>query len=117
MRLVQLLKDATNKPRGLIRYASEAGIAEKKKLRFTGRMKFYTVLLVALTAILSLLIFSRKDIDGTIIRTKGLTYQQRGTDSLTNLFNISIINKTRDSIPLTLRLEGKEAAFGKQQKQ
>ncbi|HNJ26646.1 MAG TPA: cytochrome c oxidase accessory protein CcoG [Chitinophagaceae bacterium] len=108
-----VMMDATNKPRGLIRYASEAGIADKKKLQYTGRMKFYTVLLIALTAILSLLIFSRKDIDGTIIRTKGLTYQQRGTDSLSNLFNINIINKTRDSIPLTLKLEGNEAAYGK----
>lgn len=108
-----IMMDATNRPRGLIRYASETGIAENKKLRYTGRMKFYTILLIALTAILSLLIFSRKDIDGTIVRTKGLTYQQRGTDSLSNLFNISIINKTRDSLPLTLKLEGKEAKIGK----
>lgn len=104
--------DAVGRPKGLIRYASENGIEEGKKLRFTGRMKFYTVLLTVLTGIITLLVLSRKDIDGTIIRTKGLTYQERGTDSLSNLFNIKIINKTMDSIPVTLRLEGDAATYG-----
>lgn len=107
------MMDATNRPRGLIRYASENGIAEKKKLRFTGRMKFYSALLIVLSIILTLLLVSRKDIDGTIMRTKGLTFQERGTDSLSNLFNINIINKTLDSMPITLKLEGKEADKGK----
>ena len=84
---------AVQRPKGLIRYASENGISEGKKLRFTGRMKFYTLLLIILSGILTLLLLSRKDIDGTILRTKGLTYQERGTDSLSNLFNIKVINK------------------------
>jgi cytochrome c oxidase accessory protein FixG len=107
------MMEAIGKPKGLVRYASENGIAGGKKLRYTGRMKFYTVLLVLLSGILALLLISRKDIDGTIIRTKGLTYQERGTDSLSNLFNIKIINKTTDSIPVTLKLEGDAAKVGK----
>jgi cytochrome c oxidase accessory protein FixG len=107
------MMDAIGKPKGLVRYASENGISENKKLRFTGRMKFYSVLLVILSGILALLLISRKDIDGTIIRTKGLTYQERGTDSLSNLFNIKIINKTIDSIPVTLKLEGEAGKVGK----
>lgn len=69
-------------------------------------MKLYTVLLILLSGILTLLLISRKDIDGTIIRTKGMVYQERGTDSLSNLFNIKVINKTIKNIPVTLRLEG-----------
>ena len=56
------IMDKVNKPRGLIRYASERGIQNNEKLKFTGRMKFYTVLLFILTLILSFLIISRKDI-------------------------------------------------------
>lgn len=104
---------AVNKPTGLVRYASEAGISEGKKLSYTGRMKFYTFLLILLTGILTLLLISRKDIDGTILRTKGLTYQERGTDSLSNLFNINVINKTINDMPVTLRLEGEAAKSGK----
>ena len=95
---------AINKPLGLIGYNSEAGITEGRKLRYTGRMKFYTVLLVLLSGLLAILLLSRKDIDGTIIRTKGTLYFERGTDSLANLFNIRIINKTLDEIPVTLKL-------------
>lgn len=104
---------AVNRPTGLVRYASEAGISEGKKLSYTGRMKFYTILLVLLSGILALLLLSRKDIDGTIIRTKGLTYQERGKDSLSNLFNIKVINKTIVDMPVTLRLEGEAAKVGK----
>jgi cytochrome c oxidase accessory protein FixG len=104
---------AIHKPKGLIRYASENGISAGEKLRYTGRMKFYTVLLILLSGILTLLLISRKDIDGTIIRTKGMVYQERGTDSLTNLFNIKVINKTLNNIPVTLRLEGDANKEGK----
>lgn len=104
---------AVHRPKGLIRYASENGISEGKKLRYTGRMKLYTVLLIFLSGILTLLLISRKDIDGTIIRTKGMVYQERGTDSLSNLFNIKVINKTIKNIPVTLRLEGDARSAGK----
>ena len=46
------MMDATGRPKGLIRYASENGIAERKKLQYTGRMKFYTILLIVLTGYL-----------------------------------------------------------------
>jgi len=96
---------AVNRPTGLIRYASENGIADGKKLRYTGRMKFYTALLVLLTGLLTILLASRKDVDGTVIRAAGMLYQERGTDSVSNLYNIKIINKTIKDIPLTLKLE------------
>jgi len=96
---------AVNKPIGLIRYASENGIANGKKLRYTSRMKFYTVLLVLLSGLLTILLLSRKDVDGTIIRAAGMLYQERGADSVSNLYNIKIINKTIKDIPLTLKLE------------
>lgn len=107
------MMEAIHKPKGLIRYASETGIQEGKSLRYTGRMKFYTVLLIILSGILALLLISRKDIDGNIIRTKGTLYQERGTDSIANLFNIRVINKTTKNIPVTLRLEGEQASTGK----
>ncbi|MCX6317981.1 MAG: cytochrome c oxidase accessory protein CcoG [Bacteroidetes bacterium] len=106
------MMEAIHKPKGLVRYASETGIQEGKKLRYTGRMKFYTVLLIVLSGILTLLLISRKDIDGNIIRTKGTLYINRGTDSIANLFNIRIINKTTKNIPVTLRLEGDYANNG-----
>lgn len=99
------MMDATGRERGLIRYASENGIAEGKKLRYTGRMKFYTVVLVVLTGVLATLLLSRKEVDGTILRAGGMLYQERGADSVSNLYNIKVVNKSVHDISLILKLE------------
>jgi cytochrome c oxidase accessory protein FixG len=99
-----VMMDATNRPRGLVRYASENGIAEGKKLSYTGRMKFYTVVLVILASLLTFLLATRKNVDGTIVRAPGMLYQERGEDSLSNLYTIKVVNKTLQDVPLTLRL-------------
>lgn len=99
------MMDATGRERGLIRYASENNIANGTKQRYTGRMKFYTVLLVVLAGLLSFLLMTRKNVDGTIVRAAGMLYQERGADSISNLYTIKVINKTIKDVPLTLKLE------------
>jgi cytochrome c oxidase accessory protein FixG len=94
-----------NRPTGLIRYASENAILNKEPLRYSGRMKFYSGIIGCLLITLSFLLMTRKDIDATIIRTPGLLYQQRAGDSISNLYNIRVANKTVFNIPLTLKLE------------
>lgn len=97
--------EKTHRPKGLIRYASEAGIINREKLHYTGRMKMYTILLIILLSILSFLLFTRKDVDATIMRTPGQLFQERGLDSISNLYNIKVANKTILKVPLKLRLE------------
>jgi cytochrome c oxidase accessory protein FixG len=106
------IMDAVDRPRGLIRYASENGIAGGDKLHYTGRMKFYTVILILLAGLLTILLISRKDVDGTIIRATGLLYQEKGTDSISNLYTIKIENKTLKQIPVQLKLEGEMSDRG-----
>ncbi|MES1215436.1 MAG: cytochrome c oxidase accessory protein CcoG [Bacteroidota bacterium] len=98
------MMEATGRPKGLIRYASENGIANGKKLSYTGRMKFYTVVLIVLAGLLTFLLATRKNVDGTIVRAPGMLYQERGEDSLSNLYTIKVVNKTLLDIPLTLKL-------------
>ncbi len=99
------IMDKVGRPRGLIRYASENGIETREKLHYTTRMKLYTGLLAVLLVILTTLLVTRKDVDATIMRTPGMLYQERGADSVTNLYNIKVVNKTMQEIPLTVRLE------------
>lgn len=89
---------------GLVRYASEDGINGNEKLRYSTRMKFYTGLLCVLIVLLTCLLITRKDVDATIMRTPGMLYQERGTDSISNLYNIKVANKTVKDIPMSLRL-------------
>jgi polyferredoxin len=91
--------------KGLVRYASENGIANHEKLHYTRRMKMYTALLIILTGLLTTLLVTRKDITATVMRTPGLLFQEKGTDSISNLYNIKVVNKTVEDIPLTVKLE------------
>ena len=97
--------DKIGRPRGLVRYASENGIENREPVRYTTRMKLYTALLTVLLVILSTLLLTRKDIDATIMRTPGMLFQERGTDSITNLYNIKVANKTMKDVPMTIRIE------------
>lgn len=99
------IMDKIGKPQGLIRYASESGIAGKEPLHYTTRMKLYTGLLSMLIILLGILLMSRKDVDATVMRTPGMLYQERGADSVSNLYNIKVANKTTADIPLRLQLE------------
>lgn len=96
-------------PKGLIRYASENGIAEGKKMTFTPRIKAYTAVLVGLLVILAVLIATRKEIDTQIARTGGQLYQELPNDRMSNLYNAKIINKTNQEIPVELKVENLKA--------
>jgi cytochrome c oxidase accessory protein FixG len=102
------IMDKIGKPRGLIRYASENSIATGVPLKYTTRMKLYTGLLGLLLVILGFLLMSRKDVDATVMRAPGILYQERGADSVSNLFNIKMVNKTTSAIPLSIRVKGGE---------
>lgn len=100
-----------NRDTGLIRYASEYGITNKERLHFTTRMKLYSVLLSMLLLLLTLLLLTRKDVDPTVMRTPGMLYQERGTDSISNLYNIKMVNKTVHDIPLIIKMENESGTI------
>jgi cytochrome c oxidase accessory protein FixG len=97
--------EKVNLPLGLIRYASENGIKNKQKLRFTTRMKAYTAVLVVLMGIEVFLLTTRSDYDATILRAKGMLYQEQPNDKISNLYTIKLVNKTRQSLPVEIKVE------------
>jgi len=88
------MMEAVNLPTGLIRYASEANIAEKRPWRFTWRMKGYTAVMAVLLGVLVWLLASRTDVGITILRTAGQLYQEQPNEQLSNLYNYKVLNKT-----------------------
>lgn len=91
--------------KGLIRYDSENGIKDKVKLTFTSRMKAYTAVLFVLIGVETVLLTTRSDYDATILRAKGMLYQEQPNDQLSNLFTIKLVNKTRENLPVELKVE------------
>ncbi len=82
------------RPEGLIRYASENSIKEGFQKLVTGRVKGYTVVLVLLVVAFISLIMTREDLQGTITRFPGMTFQDREDGTVSNLYQITVINKT-----------------------
>jgi polyferredoxin len=97
--------DKIGKPKGLIRYASENSISDGTPLMYTTRMKWYTAACTLVLLVLTTILITRKDVSATVMRTPGILYQERGKDSVSNLYNIKVANKTLEEIPLAVRLE------------
>ena len=51
------------------------------------------------------MLITRNNVAGSIVRAPGLLYQERGTDSISNLYTIKVVNKTLDDLNLNLKLE------------
>ena len=90
---------------GLIRYASLNGIERGEGLRLTPRLIGYSVVLVVLAAILGVMLFTRADVEATLLRAPGSLFQQMPDGRYSNLYTVRVINKTSREMPVALRLE------------
>lgn len=102
------IMDRLDRPRGLIRFDSMEGIKNKIKFKFTPRVIGYSAVLILLLTVMSFLFAARKDVDINILRTPGMLYQNLPDEKVSNLYNIKIINKTFDDMPLNFKLENTE---------
>jgi polyferredoxin len=92
-------------PAGLIRYASLNGIERGERLRVTPRLAAYTVVLLALATALALMIFTRADVEATILRAPGSLFQKMPDGHYSNLYTVRVVNKTSRDLPVELHLE------------
>lgn len=99
-----------NRPKGLIRYASYNGIANKIPFRFSPKIIAYTVVLAGLILFLGLSLASRADVETTILRTPGTLYQTLDNGNLSNLYSVQLVNKTTHAMPIELRIKQPEGA-------
>lgn len=97
-----------NRPKRLIKYASKNEIETGKRSLFTPRAIGYSIVLFILTALISYLLITRSDVEMSILRTPGMLYQEQPGDKISNFYDVKIINKTFNSIHVSLSLENIE---------
>lgn len=102
------MMDSVGLEKGLIRFVSENGIKKRERFKWTRRVKAYTVLLVALLGVLVTLLVTRSDIDITILRQRGTTYQMQEGGIVVNIFEINLSNKTKEEYNITLGLDNEK---------
>lgn len=93
------------KDEGLIRYASEASIADKTKWKLTTRARAYVALLAVLMFAFSFIVANRSDIDAKFLRAYGTTYKQKSDGTFINFYKYKMMNKTNDDSKVYLKLE------------
>lgn len=89
--------DKSGFERGLIRYASEDNIKKNEKFKFTTRLIAYSVILTILIGVLLTMLFLRNDVEATVLRLPGQTFQSTQT-TVKNVYTVKLINKTTEDI-------------------
>lgn len=93
-----------NKPKGLVRYASQDEIVTHSKKRITIRSVAYVTILAILVTVLSYLLLTRKDVEATVLRTPGMLYQQQLDNRVSNMYNFEVVNKTFKTQKINVRV-------------
>lgn len=99
------MMDAVGMDRGLIRYASESQVKDKKKFHWTPKLKGYTAVLVILIGVLSSMLFLRNAVEARVLRLPGQLYQTKENGVISNVYTYKLVNKTNDALaPLNFKL-------------
>ena len=64
-------------------------------------------MLVVLLTVFMVLLLNRRDIDVNILRSPGMLFQEQPGNLISNLYNIEVVNKTFNKIPIELKLENR----------
>lgn len=94
-----------NKPTGLIKIASYTSIKKGTKKLWNPRVIGYSIVLTFLMGLVSFFIFSRSDIDVTILKVSGTLYQKTDDGQISNLYSVQLVNKTFETQSVELHLE------------
>lgn len=92
------------KPKGLIRYDSHNGVANKQPFSLNNRIIAYIIALSAVLAVFGFSLASRNAVEATILRTPGVLFQETDGGFIQNVYNIQVVNKTTENYPVELRL-------------
>lgn len=88
-----------NKPLNLIGFKSESQIKNKTPFRLSKKVYGYGMILIVLSAILAFLLLRRTEIETTMLRASGTTYQLREKEgTVSNLYTAEMVNKTNGDI-------------------
>jgi cytochrome c oxidase accessory protein FixG len=93
-----------NKPANLIRYDSAEGIEKGHKTVWNARNRAYSVVLALLFGFFVYTLLTRPSVETTILRTPGILFQENKDNTISNVYNIKIVNKTHEKIQLNIKL-------------
>lgn len=94
----------TGRPQNLIRYDSSVGIEEGHTSVWNARNRAYSAVLLLIMGFFVYTLTTRPAIEATILRTPGMLYQENADGTISNVYNIKIVNKTHEDKELSLKV-------------
>jgi len=94
----------TGKPKGLIRIDSFNAIKNGTRRMLNPRTIGYVTVLTILIGLLGYFIFTRAEIETTILKAPGTLYSTTEDGQITNVYNMEFVNKTFRDITLEVRI-------------
>ena len=92
------------KPEGLIRIDSKNNIEEKKGFKFSTRIIAYSAVMLILLGASVGILATRKSVEANVLRIAGSTFSEAEDGKVTNMFNLSMVNKTFEDKVFRLEL-------------
>lgn len=88
------IMDKVHKPRGLIRYASQASIAGQKARLIRPRPIIYAAIICIITTAFVTVLLTRHDLDAKILRQRGQVYTLAADGMVSNNVRVRLVNRT-----------------------
>ena len=100
------IMDKVDRPRGLIRYTSEAELENKKRKVVRGRTIGYSLIIMLVLSLGTFFLITKRDIRIQMLRPPGTSFSlDENTGMVTNLFQAKAVNRTERVIVLEPRIK------------
>ncbi len=96
--------DKLGRPRGLVRYDSQNGLAGRPRRTLRPRLALYTALLALGAVVATLALRGRRDFEASLVRLPGPPYVLEGGE-VRNAFQLHLVNKRGGREAFSLRVE------------
>ncbi|MCU0686144.1 MAG: cytochrome c oxidase accessory protein CcoG [Polyangiaceae bacterium] len=100
--------DKLDRPRGLVRYDSQNGLAGRPRRLLRPRLALYTALLAIGASVTAVAARGRRDFEATLARLPGAPYTLEGGE-VRNAFQLHLVNKRAGREAFSLRVEAPSA--------
>ena len=97
--------EALHKPKGLIRYASQEGLAGRDSTVLRPRVAIYSVALVVVLGALGATLGTRADAEITVLRSSSEPYSVEGDGRVANQVRVKIVNRSHDTQQYSVRVD------------
>ena len=97
---------ALHKPKGLIRYASQEGLAGRDSGAMRPRVVIYSIALVVCLGALALTLGTRADAEVTLLRSSSEPYRMEADGRIANQLRVKIVNRSNAPQQYSIAVDG-----------